>query len=484
MTDAAFTQAVCRVALAAALLLGCLARAATFQSPLFDFHAWRQTDTATIARNFYRGSLNPLHPQIDTRGAQADGGVETGFEILAFLVALLARLVGFHDHLGRLVSAMSFPLAGLLLYRFARDRYGPAVGISTVWIYAFGCALSMFIDRAFMNESLLALLSILSLRAAQQYLAGRPRSLITLIVASVLIAIIKPPYLAIWPAIAGLFAERHGWRAFGRWEIWLAVAADLFAMALWFTHAHAMFARTGLTFGVADKLFDANLLFSWEYARLLFSRFIRDLLGPIALVAAVYGLGRSLAERRIAEAGGVLGFVLYLIVATGGNYHHNYYQLQVIPIAAVLAGLGTVSWINELGDRRGWGRATRLYGATTITALCVLSAFVRSVNFHSWYELGADRVQACADLRPRLAPDDLVAFFGYLSPDILYCLDRRGWALGEEWVTAKGMRQIAAEGADVIVVPADQIDKAGPLDDLRGETLPSPPNLVAFRTRQ
>jgi hypothetical protein len=35
-------------------MFGFCARAATCKSPLLDHHAWRQADTASIARNFYR----------------------------------------------------------------------------------------------------------------------------------------------------------------------------------------------------------------------------------------------------------------------------------------------------------------------------------------------------------------------------------------------------------------------------------------------
>ena len=77
------------------LLFGFCARAATYKSPLLDHHAWRQSDTASIARNFYRDRLNVLYPQIDQRGSQEFGYVETGLELFAFIVALLAKLVGF-----------------------------------------------------------------------------------------------------------------------------------------------------------------------------------------------------------------------------------------------------------------------------------------------------------------------------------------------------------------------------------------------------
>lgn len=77
------------ILLCAVVGLGFAARAATFKSPLLDHHGWRQAATASIARNFYRERFNPLYPQVDQRGADDIGFVETGFELLAFCVAAI-----------------------------------------------------------------------------------------------------------------------------------------------------------------------------------------------------------------------------------------------------------------------------------------------------------------------------------------------------------------------------------------------------------
>jgi hypothetical protein len=94
--------------LAFVALFGFMARAATYKSPLLDHHAWRQADTASIARNFLRERFNPFYPQIGQRRGQADGYVETGFELLAFLAATIALAVGFHPEIGRLLSTLCF----------------------------------------------------------------------------------------------------------------------------------------------------------------------------------------------------------------------------------------------------------------------------------------------------------------------------------------------------------------------------------------
>src|SRR5215204_675600 len=120
------------------ITLGFMARMATFQVPLFDHHSWRQADGATIARNFYRNGISPLHPAIDARGAAADGTVATGLELHAILFAAVSRVTGFSDVVGRVVSAACFPATALCLWVFCRNRYGEDYALIAAFVYSLG----------------------------------------------------------------------------------------------------------------------------------------------------------------------------------------------------------------------------------------------------------------------------------------------------------------------------------------------------------
>jgi hypothetical protein len=134
------------------LLFGFLIRAQTFRVPVFDHHNWRQADTAQIARNFWRERFNPLFPQVDQRGAQEHGYVETGFEIYAFAIACVARVAGFHPEIGRALNSLLFVGSGLLVFRFLARRYDATAALIGLFVYAFGLPLSLFLDRAFMSR--------------------------------------------------------------------------------------------------------------------------------------------------------------------------------------------------------------------------------------------------------------------------------------------------------------------------------------------
>ena len=147
-----------------------------------------------------------------------------------------------------------------------------------------------------MNESLLICLSIGALLLAQRYLElRRGRDLALLVLATALVGAIKLPYLIIWAPIAGLFLEADGSRAW-RWPLGLMMMVNLIVAAAWYLHAHQLAAITGLSFGMTDKLFDPDVVFSASFVRVMASRLFKDILGPVGAAGAVAGSGTACAS--------------------------------------------------------------------------------------------------------------------------------------------------------------------------------------------
>ncbi len=435
-----------RLILGFILLFGFCARAATFKSPILDHHSWRQADTAAISRNFYRERFSIFYPQVDWRGDRADGYVESGLEPLAFAVAALAKLGGFHPEIGRLINTLVFLGSALLVWTFVRRRYGDPTALIATYLYAFGFPLLIYIERAFMNEALLISLSLLCLVAAQSYLAGTGRRavwLAVLLAASVLIALIKLPYLIIWAAVAGLFLEKHGARGWRRWELWIGMAVCLVAAVAWFRHAQALGQQTGLSFGLTDKLFDTELMFSGKYPLKLVERLFKDVLGPVGFCAMAAGIWLAIRGRRWCELLGVSAFAFYLLLVVGGNFQHDYYQLAIMPIAPAVAAPALFALMTLPATHRAFRYRHQLLAA--LLGLAAFASFVRSTSFHSWYEFGADSVLFCEQADRFAERTDRVVFIGSNDPALLFCMDRKGWLLTEEDSTEERVR-VGLEG--------------------------------------
>lgn len=78
--------------------------------PIDGFHAWRQSNTAAVSKNFYQESLNIFFPKIDIRGESVGiGGVaKMEFPLYQFIIALAYKIFGtIWDGFGILLSLLS-----------------------------------------------------------------------------------------------------------------------------------------------------------------------------------------------------------------------------------------------------------------------------------------------------------------------------------------------------------------------------------------
>ena len=94
-----------RLALVLILALGAALRLFHLDAPFLDSHAWRQLDTAAMARNFYEGSFFPFDPQVDWGGK--DGYLEAEFPLVPAAIAVVYRVAGLHETLARLVIILT-----------------------------------------------------------------------------------------------------------------------------------------------------------------------------------------------------------------------------------------------------------------------------------------------------------------------------------------------------------------------------------------
>jgi hypothetical protein len=238
---------------------------------------------------------------------------------------------------------------------------------------------------------------------------------------------------------------------------------------------------TGLSFGLENKLFNPALLFSWSYASKIGTRLLKDVLGPVGCAAAIYGLVVAWRRERWAEPLGIAAFLGYLAMVTDGNFAHNYYQLPVVPVATVLVALGATDAVRRVGDRRAWTGDRRVAALAVVVWLAAVSTFVRAASFHSWYEVDRTRARFCEELTRVLAPDQRVAFAHDGSPDILFCIDRKGWLLGDHELTAERLSELLGRDA-LIVTPARFEETVGLLETI-GSPVAVTPEFRAYGAR-
>ncbi|MCB1140867.1 MAG: glycosyltransferase family 39 protein [Leptospiraceae bacterium] len=146
---------------------------------LNDYHHFRQTYTAMFAKNFYEHGLNLFSPQIDILNYKN----VSEFQIYPFLVAILYKIFGYHDILGRLLS-LFFSMATIgVLYRLIAYLLDEITGLFGILLYAI-LPLSVFYGRVFMLEPMMLFLSVSMIYTFTLYLDTEKTSYFALAVLS------------------------------------------------------------------------------------------------------------------------------------------------------------------------------------------------------------------------------------------------------------------------------------------------------------
>ena len=180
------------------LALGAALRLYHVTAPFLDAHAWRQLDTAAMARNFYEGPFFPLDPRVDWGGR--NGYLEAEFPLVPAVIAVLYQLFGLHEILGRLLVIGS--ALGLIwcVYRLAIALDGRvAVARAAAFLMAISPA-AVFFGRIVIPDTPMIFLSALALLGFVEFARTDSRKwLVTGAAALTLACLLKLPAVFLGP---------------------------------------------------------------------------------------------------------------------------------------------------------------------------------------------------------------------------------------------------------------------------------------------
>ena len=468
-------------------------------APLIDRQAWRQADTAAIARNYHEEGLTLFHPRVDWRG-NTPGYVEMNLPLFPFLAASLYTLAGgAHEWMGRLLAALLSTAAAIPLYVLARSWLGSAAGARlSVAVYLM-LPLSLFFGRAFMPEALMLLLSGAALTAFRRGCRAGTGWLLAAACVAALCFAVKIPTLYLGFPLAALALDRWGPSFLRRGSLWLYLLIALLPPAAWHLHAAGLFEQTGLTFGIwgrrgYDK-WSHDLLLQAGFYRLMAARFLEAVftpMGAVLLAAGLAGLwprGAGPERRRTRPLYAWLGgLILYVLLIPEGNRLLHYYQLPFVLPAAIFAAAPLAAlWEAGGAPLTGpVGRLMRRLGpgslrARALVAVCLAAVAAGSLwkardyyrpgnNVYDYYrscELAGRILDRRMPEEARLVTGDITEMrkgpFRTQSPTLLYYCNRKGWQITPDLFDSARLDSLAGEGADYFVAAAGFVRHVEPL---------------------
>ncbi len=334
-----------------AMLIGLaiLARLTNLDGRLVDLDAWRQTDTASIARLFV-SEPNIFYPRIYW-GAPGPGYVEAEFQLYPYLVSLAYRAFGENALYGRLLSIGLCMLSSLIFYRIARRYLDFWPAYVSVSFFLFAPIVFRY-SRQFMPEASMLLFYLLALERFLVFLdTGRWRTILAAGVAMSLAILIKPTSIHIGFALMGLSFLRFGRYFWAKPKLIAFAIISLVPPTLYYLHAMNIYFTYGNTFGVIaggdSKWTLPSQFISFHFYRSILQMDVTWILGIGGTVIAILGAAVYRRPGWLASLGWWgASFAIYCLAL--GRYIGDYgkglhYHIFAVPLLALAAGGGVAA---------------------------------------------------------------------------------------------------------------------------------------------
>ncbi|HMG03832.1 MAG TPA: glycosyltransferase family 39 protein [Chthoniobacterales bacterium] len=455
--------------IAAIVLSAVVVRLIHIEQPFIDPWSWRQSDVAAIARNYLENGFRFCWPQIDWAG-NAEGYVGTEFPLLPFAAALCYKITGVQEWVGRIQGVIFFATGLPFFFLLVRRIYGEVAAVWATFFYAFA-PLSIVASRAFMPDVPSLSLALAGIYFFLRWVERNGRR--ALIVSALVISfsfLIKLPTVVIglpllYLALAAVCDRRtfssHGgalseppsgndrseerdalasedggleaaapWRDMPKrlltsWELWLFATITLIPSAIWYWHAHRI-AETFYPYhffgGGGFRIMHAG--WYWKIAE----QTVRSSLTPVLFVLALAGVFVVPRGKYSRTFHWWLAAMVAFVFFVGWGNRHQWYQLPLVPIAAVFAGCACQWMASRLGSHRA---------VATLTSVLLIAGFGIS-SYHSarplyrpaaagLRNLGLELKEATTSNAVIIAADDG-------DPTVFYYAHRKGWHFLEEGI--------------------------------------------------
>ncbi|MGB6061227.1 MAG: glycosyltransferase family 39 protein [Candidatus Aquilonibacter sp.] len=419
---------------------GLLLRLKGIHDPLLDHPAWRQGDTASIARNFAHLQYSIMYPQTNYDGPPPNY-VELELQIVPFLAATLYKLFGVHEIFGRLITLV-FSLGTVAVVGFfGRWLFSSALaGLATALFYAIFPG-SIYYGRTFTPDTAMvffltaALYVVARLIVEDEVVTQRALARATALLTFAYLA--KPVAVAgIVPVIGMLWERIRSGRTMRPTAIMVLLIVPLIVLYLYDVrvseHAEWHWASGITTLHVLPALKDALTTpagFMLKFAQFheVLGLLRATMLGSIAFVLSIAGFIALIwtdARSKALLWGWLLGGLAYTYVVVTVE-RVDYYMYLLLPLCALVIGsliARFVAWV-ETVDAAPAARYAILALVPIAAIACTLEA---RAAIEPYYSYNKQAYRNAVFLNHTLAPNALVVV-GHYGPDVLYYINRYGW---------------------------------------------------------
>ncbi len=456
------------------IISGFIARLINIKQPLLEVAMWRQCATASIARNFYYNGMNIFYPQVLWGGATEGYIGETEFHLYPFTVAILYKIFGVHEYLGRLVSILAFCGGAFFLYKLSRKYLDKTSSLIALLFYTFNPYI-FFYSRAFQPESTMLFLSITMLYFFSEWIdkEGWWRfALMTLCATTAFL--VKMPTICLGLPLLYLCLRKYKINFILQWRLWLFAIISLVPIILWCKHSSYLKSINGLSWGNFYLSSFSTYIDPHFYVRVFFTEIFEKCLiyiGGIFLVLGIVFTFKNKEFRFIYYW--ILAIIIFFFIGAEKTAHHTYYTIPIIAPASIFIGYAISNCLRLI-------TAYKIVGMKRVVLLSLFVSMVASLPLISYHKITgrykAKRLEkdypifyAGKIVDETIPENDLIIGGLWGGPEILYYSNRSGWAINVISCSIESIEGLRQKGAKYFVTTAQEAMDSNVLEYLKNK---------------
>jgi len=367
-------------------------------------------------------------------------------------------MFGVNDFYGRFLSVIFSLFTVYGLYLLVRKIIDEKTALWAAFIYSV-IPLNIYYSRAFMPESMMLMCIIYGMYFFSLWIDSGKRSLFFL--SSVFISVsvlLKIPTLYIGLPLLFIAYQKYGRKIFTKSNLWLYAFIVLAPSALWYYHAHQLANQTGLSFGIwgfgEDKWGNFSLLIRPDfYNRVIFMSISERHMTYAGFVPFLAGLfiKRVHRDEKLFDFW-LISLTIYLLIVSGGNYVHEYYQLPIILPAVVFAAKAFNKYLplENISSAFKANKVRYAFFALCLVLIPVLS-FLRMANFMRGENKNDSIFKMTDEIKSLTKKKDLIITLSDGNPVYLYLSDRKGWFITPSQFNLKKVTNLKEQGSKFLI---------------------------------
>lgn len=350
------------IIVSAIVVAGFCVRLYKIDNPVLDWHAWRQADTAAVARSFYKEGFNPFIPKYDDMtgwaekisdnvGPPPNPGRYRFVEFPIYNTLVYAAYLingGVNEALARLVSVAMSVGSMIMLYLLTKRYFGKATALLTIFIFAF-LPYNIYFSRVILPEPTLVFFSLGMLYFADKWIFENKRWQLPVAILFTACALLVKPVAAFYflPLFYSIYQkEKMLVPKQKRYIMYFILSVlPLIVWRLWMLRYPA-----GIP--ASNWLLNGNgIRYKPAFWWWIFSdRLGREILTVFGTILFFVGILFRPENKKYFMHFLALGAFLFLITFATGNVQHDYYQTFIVPILCIFTARGVYLLAKGLPD--------------------------------------------------------------------------------------------------------------------------------------